>query len=134
MDAVIYLRVSTKEQAAKDETSEGYSIPAQRDACLRYIGEKGWNVADEFVDAGESARTADRPMLKAMLRRIAEGDVGASVTWLGRVAVEAVRLVARGAVVPTVQTTRRPGGKSVDVRTISCSTLSKNEGNMGEVY
>ena len=28
MDAVIYLRVSTKEQAAKDESGEGYSIPA----------------------------------------------------------------------------------------------------------
>jgi site-specific DNA recombinase len=79
MDAVIYLRVSTKEQAAKDETNEGYSIPAQREACFRYIGERGWNVADEFVDAGESARTADRPALKNMLRRIAEGDVGAIV-------------------------------------------------------
>jgi DNA invertase Pin-like site-specific DNA recombinase len=36
MDAVIYLRVSTKEQAAKDATGEGYSIPAQREACIRY--------------------------------------------------------------------------------------------------
>jgi len=76
MDAVIYLRVSTKEQAAKDETSEGYSIPAQREACIRYIAERGWNIAGEFVDAGESARTADRPMLKAMLRRVAEGGIG----------------------------------------------------------
>jgi DNA invertase Pin-like site-specific DNA recombinase len=41
MDAVIYLRVSTKEQAAKDETGEGYSIPAQREACLRHIAERG---------------------------------------------------------------------------------------------
>ena len=79
MDAVIYLRVSTKEQAAKDETDEGYSIPAQREACIRYVAERGWNVADEFVDAGESARTADRPMLKAMLRRIAEGEINAIV-------------------------------------------------------
>ncbi len=79
MDAVIYLRVSTKEQAQKDEIGEGYSIPAQREACLRYIAERGWNVADEFVDAGESARTADRAMLKAMLRRITWGDVGAVV-------------------------------------------------------
>jgi putative IMPACT (imprinted ancient) family translation regulator len=36
-------------------------------------------VADEFVDAGESARTADRPMLKAMLRRVAEGEINAIV-------------------------------------------------------
>ena len=61
MDAVIYLRVSTKEQAANDEAGEGYSIPAQREACLRHIAERGWNLADEFTDAGESARTADRP-------------------------------------------------------------------------
>ena len=79
MDAVIYLRVSTKEQAAKDATGEGYSIPAQREACIRYVAERGWNLADEFTDAGESARTADRPMLKAMLRRVAEGGVGAVV-------------------------------------------------------
>jgi DNA invertase Pin-like site-specific DNA recombinase len=79
MDAVIYLRVSTKEQATKDETGEGYSIPAQREACIRYVAERGWNVADEFTDAGESARTADRPMLRAMLRRVAEGEIGAIV-------------------------------------------------------
>jgi site-specific DNA recombinase len=79
MDAVIYLRVSTKEQAAKDESGEGYSIPAQREACLRHIAERGWSLAGEFTDAGESARTADRPMLKAMLRRVAEGGIGAVV-------------------------------------------------------
>ncbi len=79
MDAVIYLRVSTKEQASTDEAGEGYSIPAQREACLRHIAERGWNLADEFTDAGESARTADRPMLKAMLRRVAGGGIGAVV-------------------------------------------------------
>ena len=79
MKALIYLRVSTKEQACKDETAEGYSIPAQREACLRHISERGWDVADEFIDAGESARSADRPNLKAMLRRVANGDVGAIV-------------------------------------------------------
>ncbi len=79
MDAVIYLRVSTKEQAAKDETGEGYSIPAQREACIRHIAERGWNLAGEFTDAGESARTADRPMLKALLHRVAEGGIGAVV-------------------------------------------------------
>jgi len=33
--AVFYLRVSTKEQAEKGGEVEGYSIPAQRDACKR---------------------------------------------------------------------------------------------------
>ena len=33
--AVIYLRVSTKEQAQRGGEAEGFSIPAQRAACLR---------------------------------------------------------------------------------------------------
>jgi site-specific DNA recombinase len=65
--AVIYLRVSTKEQA-----EEGYSIPAQAEACRRFIADKGWDLADEYVDRGESARTADRPQLQAMLSRLAD--------------------------------------------------------------
>jgi DNA invertase Pin-like site-specific DNA recombinase len=65
--AVIYLRVSTKEQA-----EEGYSIPAQAETCRRFIAEKGWELADEYIDRGESARTADRPQLRAMLARVAE--------------------------------------------------------------
>ena len=42
--------------------------------------------------------------------------VGASVAWLGRVAVAAVRLVARGAIVPTLPGTKRPDGKSLDLK------------------
>ena len=57
----------------------------------------GWLVA---VGAGESA---DR--------------IGASVTWLRRVAVWAVRLVAQGAVVPTVKNRRRKRG-SGDASTV----------------
>lgn len=67
MKAVIYLRVSTKEQA-----EEGYSIPAQAEACRRFLADRGWELADEYVDRGESARTADRPQLQAMLARLAE--------------------------------------------------------------
>ena len=79
MNALIYLRVSTKEQAEKGEATEGYSIPAQREACVRVCAERGFNVLDEFVDAGESARSSDRPSLKAMLSRVGDGDIGAIV-------------------------------------------------------
>lgn len=65
MNCLIYLRVSTKEQA-----KEGYSIPAQREACLKYIRDKGWILVDEYVDRGESAKTSDRPQLQEMLQRI----------------------------------------------------------------
>ena len=80
MRCVIYLRVSTKEQAEKDLTEEGFSIAAQREACVRRIRDEGWELVDEYVDKGESARTADRPRLRAMLARVAEdGDVEAVV-------------------------------------------------------
>ena len=80
MRCVIYLRVSTKEQAEKDLTEEGFSIAAQREACVRRIRDEGWELVDEYVDRGESARTADRPRLRAMLARIGEdGEVEAVV-------------------------------------------------------
>ncbi|MCU1497079.1 MAG: Helicase, family [Acidimicrobiales bacterium] len=41
--------------------------------------------------------------------------VGASVAWLGRVAVAAVRLVARGAVVPTLPGAKRPDGRTMEL-------------------
>ncbi|MHB9052521.1 MAG: recombinase family protein [Thermoleophilia bacterium] len=44
MNCLIYLRVSTKEQAQTNET-EGYSIAAQRKACTKYVQEKGWTLA-----------------------------------------------------------------------------------------
>ncbi|HYF46353.1 MAG TPA: SNF2 helicase-associated domain-containing protein, partial [Acidimicrobiales bacterium] len=44
------------------------------------------------------------------------GDgVGSSVTWLGRVAVEAVRQVARGAIVPTLRTGRKGEGRALEM-------------------
>ncbi len=41
--------------------------------------------------------------------------VGASVAWLGRVAVAAVRLVAHGAIVPTLPGAKRPDGRTLDL-------------------
>ena len=80
MRCVIYLRVSTAEQAERDLTEEGFSIPAQREACVRHIRDLGWDLVDEYSDRGESARSADRPQLQAMLQRITEQrDVDAVV-------------------------------------------------------
>ena len=72
--AVIYLRVSTREQARRGGELEGYSIPAQREACLKYIREE-LHIATppvEFVDAGASAKSADRDGLQHMLNFIAK--------------------------------------------------------------
>lgn len=74
--AVIYLRVSTAQQAKTDRDAEGYSIPAQREACHRRAASLGAVVVDEYVDAGESARSSDRPALQSLLQRLqTERDV-----------------------------------------------------------
>ena len=71
--AVIYLRVSTREQARRGGEKEGYSIPAQREACLKHLREDLHitTLPKEFVDAGASAKSADRDGLQAMLDYIA---------------------------------------------------------------
>lgn len=74
--AVIYLRVSTERQARSGGEAEGYSIPAQRDAAIRKAESLGAQVVEEFVDAGASAKTADRAALQSMLARLKEqGDI-----------------------------------------------------------
>ena len=69
--AVSYLRVSTREQAERGGTDGGFSIPAQREANARKAAELGARVVRKFVDAGESARSADRDGLQEMLAFIA---------------------------------------------------------------
>lgn len=73
--AIIYLRVSTKDQASRGGEVEGYSLPAQREACIRKAHALGAEVIDEFVDAGESAKTTDRAELQRMLGYVGENSV-----------------------------------------------------------
>ena len=70
MRAVIYIRVSTKEQA-----EEGYSLQAQREACMKYLDERGWSFVNEYQDAGESARTANRPAFQQMLAEMVDDGI-----------------------------------------------------------
>jgi len=73
--AVSYLRVSTKEQAEKGGTDEGYSIPAQREATRRKAEQLGAGIVEEFVDAGASAKSSDRPELMRMIQYVSEHQV-----------------------------------------------------------
>jgi DNA invertase Pin-like site-specific DNA recombinase len=68
--AAIYLRVSTSAQAKRNREPEGYSIPAQREACLRKAASLDAEVVGEYADRGESAKTADRPELRALMERV----------------------------------------------------------------
>ena len=75
LTAVLYLRVSTKDQASRGRDEEGFSIPVQRAAGVRRARELGADVVAEFIDAGESARSADRPELQRMLEFLEETPV-----------------------------------------------------------
>jgi DNA invertase Pin-like site-specific DNA recombinase len=65
-----YLRVSSRRQVDKGFDEDGLSLPAQREACARYANEHAITIAGEYIERGESARTADRPAFQAMLARI----------------------------------------------------------------
>lgn len=67
-----YLRVSTREQAKRGGEAEGFSIPAQREACLQKAKSLGVSADAELIDVGESARSDRRPQLQAMLAYLLE--------------------------------------------------------------
>ncbi|HLG56853.1 MAG TPA: recombinase family protein [Vicinamibacterales bacterium] len=64
MNCLVYARVSTDKQAEKE-----LSIPAQLQAMRQYASERYWEIVEEFVDAGVSARTTARPMLHRLLAK-----------------------------------------------------------------
>ena len=71
--AVIYLRVSTSAQAETSRDEDGLSIKAQREACLAKAQTLGAEVVEQYVDRGESARSAHRPQLQMLLERLRTG-------------------------------------------------------------
>ncbi|MBA4174476.1 MAG: recombinase family protein, partial [Hyphomicrobium sp.] len=60
--AALYMRVSTGRQAESD-----LSIPDQRRQAMAFCAARGWTVAAEFVDAGLSGTTDNRPELQRLL-------------------------------------------------------------------
>jgi site-specific DNA recombinase len=62
--AVAYARVSSKEQAEKE-----LSIPAQLEAIRNYCKQKGWKLVHEYIDAGKSAKTDERPEFQKMIEK-----------------------------------------------------------------
>jgi site-specific DNA recombinase len=61
MRAVIYCRVSTKDQV------QNLSLPTQQRVCTEFCQRQGWSVDLVFVERGESAKTANRTELKKLL-------------------------------------------------------------------
>src|SRR5262245_59579334 len=61
MRAVVYCRVSTKEQ------TQNLSLPTQRRACEEYCQRQGLEVVRVFVEEGESAKTTERPEFQKLM-------------------------------------------------------------------
>jgi DNA invertase Pin-like site-specific DNA recombinase len=59
--AVIYVRVSTKEQ------TKNLSLPTQLRACEEYCRRQGYEVLERFHEEGESAKSTDRSQLQNLL-------------------------------------------------------------------
>lgn len=72
--AVIYCRVSTKEQV-----DEGNSLTTQEKHCMDYAQRQGFLVVEKFIEQGESAKTADRTQLQRLLNFCADKRNGVQV-------------------------------------------------------
>lgn len=62
-NAIIYCRVSTKEQV-----DEGTSLAMQEKLCTEYALKNEYKIAEIFIEQGESAKTTDRTELQRLLR------------------------------------------------------------------
>jgi SNF2-related domain/SNF2 Helicase protein/Helicase conserved C-terminal domain len=103
------------------------TVPANHDELsdrLEGIGGPavGWNQHRGVpLPTGDRAAALSIPVADALGWLVAVGGglggdgVGSSVTWLGRVAVFAVRTVARGAIVPALRSSRRADGRTLDL-------------------
>lgn len=68
----IYARVSSTGQLGRgdDDDGDGYSIPAQVEACKRDLEARGARVVKIYIERAESARSDDRPELQRMMREL----------------------------------------------------------------
>ena len=67
--ALIYIRVSTREQA-----EEGYSIGEQEERLKKYCDAMNWNIGGIFIDPGFSGANINRPALQKMIKEIERGN------------------------------------------------------------
>ncbi len=74
--ALLYIRVSTQEQAEK-----GYSVEGQKDELISAVEAQDYEVAKVIVDAGYSRDTLDRPGIDEMLDLVVAGGIDAVWAW-----------------------------------------------------
>ena len=69
-NVAIYVRVSTKEQAA-----EGYSIGEQTERLQKFCEAHGWHIFQIYTDAGYSGADTNRPALQDLLVDVHAGRI-----------------------------------------------------------
>ena len=70
MNAAIYCRVSTDEQA-----QNGTSLETQRERTTAFVEQKAWTLAGEFTDAGVSGTKGSRPALDRLMEACRNGQI-----------------------------------------------------------
>ncbi len=77
-NAIIYTRVSSKEQA-----DEGHSLESQKRQCFDFAKRNDLNIVWHFEERGESAKTTDRTELKKMIEYVAShpGEIDALLVY-----------------------------------------------------
>jgi site-specific DNA recombinase len=70
LTAAIYARVSSTGQLGRDGDEDGYSLPAQVEACKREAISRGAEPAKVYLERAESAKSDDRPVLQRMFREL----------------------------------------------------------------
>ncbi|MGG3893137.1 recombinase family protein [Geobacillus stearothermophilus] len=70
MKVATYVRVSTDEQA-----KEGFSIPAQRERLRAFCTSQGWEIVQEYIEEGWSAKDLERPQMQRLLKDIKKGNI-----------------------------------------------------------
>ena len=76
MRAIIYIRVSTQEQAR-----DGYSIGEQKDRLTKYCEAMNWTVVSTYSDPGYSGANMDRPGLMDLIRDVEAGKTDKIVVY-----------------------------------------------------
>jgi site-specific DNA recombinase len=76
MQVVGYTRVSTAEQA-----SEGVSLEMQAKKIDSYCDVKDWQLSDVITDAGQSAKSLNRPGMQGLIKMVQAGQVSTIIVY-----------------------------------------------------
>lgn len=72
----LYLRLSREDE----ESGQSMSIKNQKDYLVNYVLEKGWNIAQIYIDDGYSGLNFDRPGFKRMITDIEDKKINLVIT------------------------------------------------------